>query len=158
MNRICFVICSFAVLFISQENISAKNFIHQSNLAFQKDSVIDNFVGSTPYIIVEEMPVFDEKATKEEKDRLVDFRKYINDRVVYPANAKKNRKTITVFVQFDVDEQGEVVDVKIIRGAGPAFDAEAIRVVSSSPRWTPGRHRGKEVRVRFTVPVEFKQL
>jgi TonB family protein len=55
-----------------------------------------------------------------------------------------------------VNEQGRVDEVKVLRGAHPILDEEAVRVIKSSPLWTPPRQRGRVVRQLFTLPVEFK--
>ena len=58
-------------------------------------------------------------------------------------------------MNFIVNEQGKVDKVKVVRGVDPALDKEAVRVVSSSPKWKPGMQRGKPVRVQFTIPIIF---
>jgi TonB family protein len=72
-------------------------------------------------------------------------------------NRPKNLKiTGSVYVQFVVDKDGAVREVKTIRGLSPEADAEAVRLVSSMPRWKPGRQNGKPVQVRFVLPILFK--
>jgi protein TonB len=60
-----------------------------------------------------------------------------------------------VIVQFAVSKSGAVVDAVVVRSIDPALDKEAIRVVMSSPKWVPGKQRGKEVKVLFTFPINF---
>ncbi|MDR1172313.1 MAG: energy transducer TonB, partial [Bacteroidales bacterium] len=60
------------------------------------------------------------------------------------------------FVEFTINQKGELVDAKISRGVDPLLDAEALRVIRSSPKWTPGKQRGKTVKVKYTFPVVFK--
>lgn len=74
----------------------------------------------------------------------------------YPSYAVENGIQGRVLVDFIIDEKGEVQDVKVSRGVHQALDDEALRVVSASPKWRPGRHRGKKVKVAMTVAVEFK--
>ena len=72
---------------------------------------------------------------------------------------EKNPETGTqgrVIVQFVVNKDGSIVDVKVVRGVDPYLDKEAIRVISTMPKWKPGEQRGKPVRRKFTVPVMFK--
>jgi protein TonB len=76
--------------------------------------------------------------------------------LVYPEVAKENGIQGRVTLQFVVDTDGSVRDVKVIRGVDPALDKEAVRVVSSSPKWTPGRQRDKPVKVRYIFPVIFQ--
>ena len=74
----------------------------------------------------------------------------------YPKYAAENGIQGRVLVEFVVNEKGEVTDVKVVRGIHQSLDDEAVRVVSASPKWRPGRHRGKKVKVAITVSVEFK--
>ena len=74
----------------------------------------------------------------------------------YPKYAVDNGIQGRVLVEFIVDEKGEVRDAKVIRGIHTSLDDEALRVVSASPKWRPGRHRGKKVKVAITVSVEFR--
>jgi TonB family protein len=60
-----------------------------------------------------------------------------------------------VVVAFVVTEKGCVTDVQVIRGMYPIVDAEAVRVISSSPRWTPAKNRGKNVKIKYVIPVKF---
>ena len=100
------------------------------------------------FFIVEVMPQF--KGGGKEK-----FREYIQQNLNYPPIAAENGISGRVFVQFAVNARGEVVDVVVVRGVDPALDKEAVRVIMSSPKWTPGKQRGKPVRVQFTFPIKF---
>ena len=84
------------------------------------------------------------------------MRKYLADHVQYPEIAKENGLSGKVFVQFVVNQKGEIENVKIARGVDPALDKEAMRVVQSLPKWKPGSQLGKPVRVSFTVPINFQ--
>jgi protein TonB len=101
------------------------------------------------FYIVEDMPTFNggEPATE--------FRKYIAQNLRYPEIAAENGISGRVIVQFAVDRTGNVVDAVVVRSIDPALDKEAIRVVMSSPKWTPGKQRGKAVKVLFTFPINF---
>lgn len=74
----------------------------------------------------------------------------------YPRYAQENGIQGRVLVDFMIDEKGEVRDVKIARGVHESLDEEALRVVSASPKWRPGRHRGKKCKVALTIAVDFK--
>lgn len=74
----------------------------------------------------------------------------------YPKYAADNGIQGRVLVEFIVDEKGEVRDARVVRGIHTSLDEEALRVVSASPKWRPGRHRGKKVKVAVTVSVEFR--
>jgi TonB family protein len=100
------------------------------------------------FIIVEDMPAFRGGDAGE-------FRKYIEQNLIYPEMAAKKGIQGKVFVQFTVNKKGQVVDVKVVRSVHPLLDAEAIRVIKSSPTWSPGKQRGKLVNVQFTSPIVF---
>lgn len=100
------------------------------------------------FFIVEDMPDFRGEGQE-------GFRKYIFQNLKYPQVAAENGISGRVFVKFVVEPDGSVSNVSIVRGIDPALDAEALRVVKSSPKWTPGKQRGIPVRVSFTFPILF---
>lgn len=102
------------------------------------------------FIEVEKMPKFGQ----EDEEGLA-FRKYIAENLKYPAEAAKKGIEGRVFVQFIVDYQGKVKDTKVIRGVHELLDAEALRVVETSPDWIPGTQRGKAVNVQYVFPISF---
>ena len=101
------------------------------------------------FYIVEDMPTFNggEPATE--------FRKYIAQNLRYPEIAAENGISGRVIIQFAVNKVGTVVDARIVRSVDPALDKEAVRVVMTSPKWSPGKQRGKAVKVLFTFPINF---
>jgi protein TonB len=100
------------------------------------------------FFIVEDMPSFQGKGQE-------GFREWIAQNLRYPEIAAENGISGRVYVQFAVNSKGEVVDAVVVRGVDPALDKEAIRVVMSSPKWEPGKQRGKPVKVQFTFPINF---
>lgn len=82
--------------------------------------------------------------------------KYLGDNIKYPNMAKENGIEGKVYVQFVVEKDGSITDVKAVRGPEGGLKEEAVRVVSGMPRWKPGKQQGNAVRVRFTLPVNFK--
>lgn len=82
--------------------------------------------------------------------------KYLKDNINYPVIAQENGIQGRVICQFVVNRDGRIVDAVVLRGVDPSLDKEALRVVNSMPKWNPGEQRGKPVRVRFTLPVQFK--
>lgn len=84
------------------------------------------------------------------------FRKYIGDNLRYPPIAQENNFTGTVHVEFFIEKDGSISNVTVARKVGQGLDEEAIRVIKASKKWTPGIQNGKEVRVRYSVPVAFK--
>lgn len=85
-----------------------------------------------------------------------DFLKYVQSNIVYPSVATENGDQGKVMLSFVVDKNGKIGDVKVLRGVSPAIDAEAVRVVSSAPDWTPAKNKGINVPVTYTMPIEFK--
>ncbi len=83
--------------------------------------------------------------------------KYLSENVKYPAIAQENGIQGRVICQFVVNKDGAIVDVEVVRSGGdPSLDKEAVRVIKSMPKWKPGKQRGKAVRVKYTVPVNFR--
>jgi protein TonB len=100
------------------------------------------------FVVVEDMPGFGGGDSNK-------FREYIAKNLRYPEIAAENGIQGRVFVQFVVEPDGKVSNVKVVRGVDPSLDREAVRVVESSPNWKPGKQRGKPVRVSFTFPIIF---
>jgi protein TonB len=106
-------------------------------------------VTSDVFYVVDEMPKFKGKGLDE-------FRKYIQKKLIYPQSAAENGITGRVYISFVVSKKGKIKDVKVVRSVSSVLDKEAIRVVKSSPLWTPGKQSGKNIKVAYTVPIEFK--
>ncbi|SDD02782.1 energy transducer TonB [Williamwhitmania taraxaci] len=101
------------------------------------------------FFIVEEMPSFQGKGQD-------GFRTYIGQNLKYPEIAQENGIQGKVFVSFVIEGDGRITNVKVVRGVDPALDKEAVRVVASAPKWSPGKQRNKPVRVTFTFPIIFQ--
>ena len=99
--------------------------------------------------VVENMPEFPDGG-------MPGLMKYLSANIRYPEAAHKAGTQGRVTVQFVVGKDGSIGDVKVIRGVDPTLDAEAIRVISSMPKWKPGTQKGEPVNVRYTVPVMFR--
>ena len=82
--------------------------------------------------------------------------KYLSENTKYPVVAQENGVQGRVTVQFVVEKDGSISDVHVLRGVDPSLDREAVRVVKSMPRWTPGKQNGSAVRVNYRVPVLFR--
>ena len=104
---------------------------------------------ASPFQLVEEKPKFQGGDAN-------DFTRWVNSRLQYPEIAKENGVQGRVTLQFTVNADGSVANVKVLRGVDPSLDQEAVRVVSSSPKWTPGRQRDRAVKVTYTFPVVFQ--
>ena len=109
----------------------------------------EEFAEEQVFTIVEDMPTFNGG------DPAVEFRKFIGENMKYPAIAAENGISGRVIVQFVVNAQGKVVDPVVAVSVDPSLDKEAIRVILSSPPWTPGKQRGKPVKVFYTFPINF---
>lgn len=81
---------------------------------------------------------------------------WLADHIKYPVVAAENGISGRVVVQFIVERDGSVSQVRVVRGVDPSLDKEAQRVISSMPKWIPGKQNGQAVRSRFTVPVTFR--
>jgi protein TonB len=102
-----------------------------------------------PFQLVEKKPTFQGGDAN-------DFSKWVNSKLVYPEIAKENGVQGRVVLQFTVNPDGSVSGVKVLRGVDASLDKEAVRVVSSSPKWEPGRQRDRAVKVTYTFPVIFQ--
>ena len=101
------------------------------------------------FMVVETMPEF--------PGGQAELFKYLSENVKYPVIAQENGIQGRVICQFVVNKDGSIVDVEVVRSGGDAsLDKEAVRVIKSMPKWKPGKQRGKAVRVKYTVPVNFK--
>lgn len=87
---------------------------------------------------------------------LNEFRKWIQAKIVYPDEAIEMGIFGLVIVEFCVNVQGQIADIRIVRGVDPILDEETIRVISSSPQWKAARQGGKPVKQQFVIPVTFR--
>lgn len=99
------------------------------------------------FFIVEEMPEFPGGEAA--------LRQHLAMSISYPAKAKENGIEGRVYISFVVDETGAVTDATVARGVDITLDQEALRVVGDLPKWQPGRQRGENVKVAYTVPINF---
>lgn len=112
-----------------------------------KEEVVEE--EAIPFQLVEEKPSFNGGDANE-------FSKWVNSRLEYPEIAKENGVQGRVTLQFTVNADGSVSNVKVLRGVDASLDKEAVRVVSMSPKWKPGKQRDRAVKVTYTFPVIFQ--
>jgi periplasmic protein TonB len=124
----------------ADDMIQAYNFVPKTDETEKEDDV---------FMIVEDMPTF--RGGDVQK-----FSNWVKERTKYPPLAQENGIQGKVFIGFVVEADGSVSNVTILRGVDKSLDDEAIRVVSSSPKWTAGKQRGQAVRVRFSITVNFQ--
>ena len=98
--------------------------------------------------VVEEMPQFPGGQAA--------LMEYLSKNIKYPVVAEENGVQGRVIVQFVVERDGSITDVKVVKSVDPSLDKEATRVVKSMPKWQPGKQNGSAVRVKYTVPVTFR--
>ena len=123
--------------------ITVKDYVAESTY------VEEEIEEEVPFAIVEHKPKFQGGDQN-------DFTKWVFNNIVYPEIAKENGVQGRVILQFTVDKDGSVKNVKVLRGVDSSLDKEAVRVVSSSPKWEPGRQRDKPAKVTFVFPVIFQ--
>jgi len=134
-------------LFVSLED--------QSNMGVEimdyKTEVAEEVVEeeAIPFALVEEKPSFMGGDPNM-------FSKWIGEHLKYPEIARENGVSGRVILQFTIETDGTLTNVKILRGVDPSLDKEAVRVVTSSPKWKPGKQRDRAVRVSYNFPVVFQ--
>ena len=100
------------------------------------------------FMVVEEMPEF--------PGGMSELMSYLAKSIKYPVVAQENGIQGRVTVAFVVNRDGTIVDAEVVRGIDASLDKEALRVINLMPKWKPGKQRGKAVRVKYTVPVNFR--
>ena len=98
--------------------------------------------------VVEQMPSFPGGSKK--------LMEYLSEKTRYPKDLEETCIQGRVILTFVVERDGSISDVKVVRSLDPLLDKEAVRVVSSMPKWIPGKHNGVAVRVKYTIPVTFR--
>jgi protein TonB len=101
-----------------------------------------------PFMVVEDMPEFPGGTAA--------LLEYLRKNIKYPAICRENNIQGRVIVSFVVNKDGAIVDPEVVKSVNPSLDKEAVRVISTMPNWKPGMQRGKAVRVKYTVPVNFR--
>jgi protein TonB len=112
------------------------------------DEPVEEEVAEEIFTIVEDQPA--------PKGGMAAFYEYVGKKLKYPAQARRMGIEGKVFVEFVVDKDGTITNVKAIKGIGAGCDEEAIRVIQASPKWNPGKQRGRPVKVRMILPITFK--
>jgi protein TonB len=137
-------IITFCFILLGFTNLYAQN--------NKKDTIIQPpYDGPAPpegmevYTVVQVMPGFPG-----------DIKKYLADSIRYPEDAKEKKVQGTVYINFIIEKNGSVSNIRILRSPDTILNAEAKRVISTMPNWTPGKQNGKPVRVQEMIPVHFK--
>lgn len=109
----------------------------------------EEIIEDAPLIKAEVMPTF-------QGGELNTFRQWVQKQLRYPQIALENNITGRVTLQFVIEKDGRLTGIKVLASPDASLSEEAIRVVQSSPKWTPGKQRNQPVRVSFTLPVMFQ--
>lgn len=126
-------------------------------LAFVALSIaLVDFAGSMPldgddekvYERVDELPQF--------PGGQLELYSFLAQNINYPADAVKSKQQGTVRVGFVVNTDGCICEIKVVSGVCESLDSEAVRVMTTMPKWTPGKVKGKAVRTKFNIPVTFR--
>ena len=129
----------------AQTNVKNEDVVEVKAVATEETQ--DDDAEATPFVVVEEMPMF--------PGGDVELLKYIGEHTQYPEVAKENNIQGRVIVRFCVTSKGGVSQVSVLKGVDPELDAEAIRVVNTLPLFKPGKQGGKPVPVWYMVPITF---
>ena len=115
----------------------------------QKPVVEEVIEDDQPFVRVEKMPSF-------KGGDLMTFRNWVMERIRYPQIAQENNITGRVLLGFVIEKDGSLTNIQVLQTPDSSLSDEAIRVLKTSPKWTPGKQGNKTVRVKYTLPVEFR--
>ena len=135
---------------VEESTIQASDDIQQAvEVKYQEIEVEEEEVDEQQiFTVVEEMPSF--------PGGMGECMKFLSKNINYPSISQENGVQGRVIVQFVVNTDGSIVEPVVMRGVDPYLDKEALRVIKMMPKWSPGKQRGKPVRVKYTVPVMFR--
>lgn len=111
------------------------------------DDIPEDEESDQPFIFVEHQP--------SPTGGMQSFYKYLSNNLKYPKQAVRAGVEGKVYVQFVVNTDGSLTDLKVLKGISPACDKEALRVLANAPKWNPGKQRGRPVRVQMNMPIVF---
>jgi protein TonB len=114
-------------------------------VAVEEETIEDD----QPFVKVEQMPSF-------MGGDLMTFRNWVMSKVRFPQIALENQISGQVLLSFVVERDGSLTNIQVLRTPDASLSDEAIRVLKSSPKWTPGKQRNQAVRVKYTLPIEFR--
>ena len=117
-------------------------------IKYQDENQYDDDSDENVYVVVDKMPEF--PGGDDEMSR------WLSKNIQYPEFAIVNNIQGRVVCQFVINKDGKITDIQVVRGVEASLDAEAVRVIRLMPNWTPGRKDGKNVKVRYTLPIRFK--
>lgn len=120
------------------------------SVPIQNVAVVDEVIeDDVPFVKVEQMPSF-------MGGDLMTFRNWAMKQVRYPQVAWENNISGRVLLSFVIEKDGSMSNIKVIQTPDESLSNEAIRIMKLSPKWTPGMQRGQAVRVKYTLPIDFR--
>lgn len=118
------------------------------------EDVIDSEEPEEEEVVDEIFEIVEENATPD--GGMPAFLGWVAKRIKYPTQARRMGVEGKVYVQFVVDKDGSLTEIKVVRGIGAGCDEEAVRVIKMSKKWKPGKQRGRAVKQRMILPINFK--
>ena len=109
----------------------------------------ENIEDDQPFVKVEQMPSF-------MGGDLMTFRNWVQSKVRYPQIAQENNISGRVLLQFVIEKDGALTNIQVLQTPDSSLSDEAIRILKTSPKWTPGKQRNQSVRVKYTLPIDFR--
>ena len=109
----------------------------------------ENLEDDQPFVKVEQMPSF-------MGGDLMTFRNWVQSKVRFPQIAQENNISGRVLLMFVIERDGSLTNIQVLQTPDSSLSDEAIRVLKTSPKWTPGRQRNQSVRVKYTLPIDFR--
>ena len=109
----------------------------------------ENIEDDQPFVRVEQMPSF-------MGGDLMTFRNWVQSKVRFPQIAQENNISGRVLLQFVIEKDGALTNIQVLQTPDSSLSDEAIRVLKTSPKWTPGKQRNQSVRVKYTLPIDFR--
>jgi len=133
--------------------LSVDTFQNKVGLGYEEDIFSTDFGtgAEDSFMFVESMPSF-------LGGDISKFQAWVRKRTNYPQEAIDNKINGTVILTFVVEKDGSVIEVTVLKGVHPLLDNEALKVISESPKWSPGKQRGQPVRIRYIIPINFSPL
>lgn len=130
-------------------NFDFADYVEKAIVVQQVKVVEEKAEDDAPFVIVEDMPKF-------QNGDLNTFRNWVMGRIKYPAIAAENGISGKVILVFVIEKDGTLTNIQSLQSPDRSLTDEAVRVLQTSPKWSPGKQRGVPVRVKYTLPVDFK--
>ena len=130
-------------------NVDFAEFAEDVEIVQQVAVEEENIEDDQPFVKVEQMPSF-------MGGDLMTFRNWVMSKLRYPQIAQENNITGRVLLMFVIEKDGSLTNIQVIQTPDSSLSDEAIRVLKTSPKWTPGKQRNQAVRVKYTLPVDFR--